>query len=50
MASLVQANDNITADARRQVHLGLEIELDTDHEAGALELALIVSCALEERA
>lgn len=48
MWHLVQANDNITLDTSGQVHLGLEVELDTQKKGGIAELAIIVGSTLDE--
>lgn len=46
--NLVKTNENITPDARRQMHLSLEIKLDTNGQGGGLQVALIVDGTTEE--
>ena len=45
---LVQPHENVTAYAGGQMHLGFQVQLDTDHEGGVLELAVGVNRALEQ--
>ena len=44
----VQAHQNITPHPRRQVHLGFQIQLDTNHQRRVLELAVRPHGSLEE--
>lgn len=45
---LVKPHEDVAADACREVDLGLEVELDANHEGGVLELAVVIDGALEE--
>lgn len=46
--SLIKTNEDVTPDAGREVHLSLEVELDTDGQRRGLEVAVVVDGPLEE--
>lgn len=45
---LIKPNQDITPDPGREVHLGLEVELDAHRERGVLEVAVGVDGSLEK--
>lgn len=45
---LVKADEDVTADAGGEVDFGLKVKLDSDHEGGSLEVALVVDGTTEE--
>lgn len=44
----VKPNDDVTTDPGGEVDLSLKIKLDTDHEGGVLEIAIVVDGALKQ--
>lgn len=47
---LIQSNRDIAPNPRGEVHLGFEVELDANHQAGVFEVAVLVGCAFEKAA
>ena len=47
---LVQADRDVTLDPCRQVHLRLQVKLDSHHQSRGLQLSVLVSRALEQLA
>lgn len=47
---LVQTDRDITTNSGSQVDLSFEVELDTDHQCGSLQVAVLVGCSFEETA
>ena len=45
---LVKSDEDVTADTSGEVDFGLKIKLDSDHEGGRLEAAVVVDGTAKE--